>query len=147
MKIYIAASMKLQDEMALLANHIEVSTKHTVVSRWHGRTKVPVLGSTVDSKICAERDIEDIKSADLMVSIGEARSSQGGRFVEFGMAWAWNIPIVHLGERENVFHYLEGIRIVPNRGALLDVLRDYYKDVDHIDEVVTNRIVIERNEE
>lgn len=132
MKIYIAAGFDRQDEMRLLASRIEGWTKHLVVSRWHGRVGGdPPFPANSDRRTCAEADVEDIRSADILLSMGGS-STQGGRHTELGMAWILNLHIIHLGEKENVFHYLPGITHVPNLGALMDVLREnfHYKNED-----------------
>lgn len=125
MKIYIAAGFDRQDEIKLLAGQIEGWTKHVVVSRWHGKVGQPGWPKEMKEKECAEADVEDLRSADILLSIG-GTTTQGGRHCEFGMAWILNLHIVHLGEKENVFHYLDGIVHVPNRGSLMDLLRERF---------------------
>jgi len=132
MKIYIAAGLDRKDEMRLLAGQIEGWTKHTVVSRWHGRAGVADWDKNAKESDLALWDVDDIKSADILLSVG-GLSTKYARFVEFGMAWAWNLRIIHLGEHENLFHTLPGITHVPNRGALMDVLREKFTTEDALD--------------
>lgn len=36
----------------------------------------------------------------------DSHSKRGGRHVEFGMALAWGLRLIVIGQRENVFHCL-----------------------------------------
>lgn len=123
MKIYIAAGFNRIEEVNLLAKQIEVQTPHKVISHWHR----PGFETGKKALDCAMVDVEDIRNCDLLLSLGGA-TTQGGRHVELGMAWILNIPILHLGEHESVFHYLPGIDHVPNRGSLFDALLRKYVD-------------------
>lgn len=49
----------------------------------------------------------------------------GGRHVELGMAIAWKIPILIIGERSNVFHVLPQVRVI-------DDTEDIAKHVDEL---------------
>lgn len=82
-----------------------------VTSRW--LDEVPStdfdLLSDAQRAECARRDAEDIYRATIFVSLiprDGQRGRHGARHVEFGLALAYETPIIVVGQpRENVFHY------------------------------------------
>jgi hypothetical protein len=118
MRIYLAArfdrSAEMRDVAAALAR-----AGHFVTSRWiHGRQAGPDL-------VSATEDIEDLASADCLVSFTEhaTRSApwaaRGGRHVEFGVALAARLRLCIVGPRENIFHHLPKVEVYVTFDELL----------------------------
>lgn len=73
----------------------------------------------------ATQDLEDVISSDKLIFFAEDQNNQpprGGRHCEFGYALALGIDIYIVGNRENIFHYLPNLKVVPNLEALWDVI-------------------------
>jgi nucleoside 2-deoxyribosyltransferase len=63
----------------------------------------------------ARLDLADLARADVFVAWNPddwVDSGTGGRHVEFGYALALKKPIVLVGERSNIFHFLDGVTTV-----------------------------------
>ena len=132
MKIYLAARYSRREE--LLAYKADLEAKgHTVSARWllgehqahPGALKVESAEDTMppESRAFAEDDVADIERADLLVAFSEpprSGNSRGGRHVEFGMAFAWGIPLCVVGPAENVFHTLHDISRFDTWAACLE---------------------------
>ncbi len=61
----------------------------------------------------AQDDWEDVCSAGLVISFTEqprSSASRGGRHVEFGIALGKGTPVMIVGPRENIFHWLPNVR-------------------------------------
>ena len=116
-RVYLAASYGRKDEVREYAYQL-VKLGYTITSRWltdnheipsaleveAARDSIPLSGSEFACK-----DVEDVKSANILVMFSESPTSgvsRGGRHVEFGLAMAWEKKIVVVGPRENVFHTL-----------------------------------------
>lgn len=57
----------------------------------------------------AQDDFEDVMGANLLIAFTEpprSTNSRGGRHVEFGIALGRGIPVIAIGYRENIFHWL-----------------------------------------
>jgi len=64
----------------------------------------------------AEMDILDVRRADVLLllkPVASHRTTTGGHHVETGVALAMGMPVVLLGERENVFHHHDTVTVVP----------------------------------
>lgn len=106
-KIYIAAPYPLRDEAIRVMRMLEVGGLE-VTSRW---LKAP--DDLADEH--ARKDLDDVAAADVLLALnpeGWANQGTGGRHVELGYAIALGKPIVLVGERTNIFHYLSNIKIV-----------------------------------
>lgn len=121
MKIYLASRYSRRAQMQFLAAELR-RMGHTVTSRWLEQSSRPDcdrlpdgrsrIAPPDDREAFAVQDIEDVHAADIVVSVTEtedAKSSRGGRHVEFGAAYAWGKRLVVIGCRENVFHHLPGV--------------------------------------
>lgn len=133
-KIYLASRYSRHEEMRRARSVLE-SNGHIVTSRWidHHRDRNAVIGRipeeasftreklSEDPSFCSSYaldDFEDILSCDILLSFnGGGRN--GGRHVEFGLAYASGKRVVIIGERENVFHCLEGVGCYPSLEELL----------------------------
>lgn len=103
MKIYIAARFESQAEMRVWREKIQ-ALGHEVTSRW-----LDVKEPYPPAETCAVVDLVDVRRADLVVCFSPRSgfySGRGGRHVEFGYALAMGLPVLLVGEPENVFHWL-----------------------------------------
>ena len=99
MKVYLSASYANVGQASELAKRLR-DNGAIVTSRWHG----PSPGETPLEK--ARMDIEDIHAADTLVYLSRMKSTQGGRDVEFGIAYERGLNLVLIGEPSNWFTYL-----------------------------------------
>lgn len=82
----------------------------------------------------ARLDLADVDRADALVLLNHkewVNSGTGGRHVEVGYAIARGKPIVLVGERSNIFHYLNDVIVVPAEvaaGSLAAVLKGLRRD-------------------
>jgi nucleoside 2-deoxyribosyltransferase len=91
-----------------------------VTSRWiEGNHEIERDASGEDAdrerQRFAEEDLEDINRADVLVIFSPRehfRTGRGGRHVEVGYAIGRGIPIVLVGERENVFHWHSLVTVI-----------------------------------
>jgi nucleoside 2-deoxyribosyltransferase len=128
-KVYLAARYSRKSE--LLAHRDELDRMGvTVTSRWldgdyptGGDGRSLVAPDEVRAKVASE-DMADVLAADTFVAFTEpARSGgRGGRHVEFGIALAAGKHCIVIGEAENVFYMLPGVRRFADWGAFLDWL-------------------------
>ena len=61
----------------------------------------------------ARDDWEDVTGAELVINFTEpprSKANRGGRHVEYGIALARGIPVIVVGYRENIFHWLPAVR-------------------------------------
>jgi hypothetical protein len=121
MRIYLAARFDRSAEMRDVAGQL-ARAGHFVTSRWiYGRQNCPDL-------VSATEDIEDLTSADCLVSFTEYPvqaapwAARGGRHVEFGVALAARLRLCIVGPRENIFHHLPKVEVYRTVGELLDGL-------------------------
>ncbi len=110
MKIYLASKYTRYPEMqgyrAILEQH-----GHVVTSRWiNGNHEHTDVNADAERSRFAEEDMDDLAEADVVLWFSEPEKiegrNRGGRHVEFGAALAFGMPIVVIGRKENVFHYL-----------------------------------------
>jgi nucleoside 2-deoxyribosyltransferase len=62
----------------------------------------------------ARLDLADVARADVLVALnlpGYENAGTGGRHIEFGYALALGKPIVLVGARSNIFHYLDDVAV------------------------------------
>ena len=129
MKIYLAARYSRHPEMRSVRDDLE-DLGHTVTSRWiegHHQASMSTMYSAdenSEAKRFAEEDVQDLKSADVVISFTEIPRSHkgaGGRHVEFGMAYALGLGLIIVGHRESVFHCLPEVAFY---STWEDALRD-----------------------
>jgi nucleoside 2-deoxyribosyltransferase len=118
--VYLAARFSRKDEIKEKAKELEAMGIH-VTSRWLEESAVPNsnLNDASDEYLLnvALIDIQDIDSADLLILFTEDPKEafvRGGRHFESGYAYGTKKPVLTLGPRENVFHYLENVINVEN---------------------------------
>jgi len=127
-RIYIASRYSRRDEMRDVAE--QMSERGFIVSSTWLQEDYPLnmnldgLTPEQHAQIAAQ-DLEDITGSDIMVFFGEDQNNQpprGGRHCEFGFALALGVRIYIVGERENIFHYMPDIKVVPNLEELWEVI-------------------------
>jgi nucleoside 2-deoxyribosyltransferase len=133
MKFYLSAKYVRNSEMRGYRSQLE-QLGHTITSRWidchEGRYPIPFNPHTVDDHLedCAKLandDLMDIQAADIVIAFTDVASGgTGGRHIEFGYALAYEIPVVVVGPRENVFHALPEIEWYPDWESLLKAWAD-----------------------
>lgn len=93
-----------------------------VTSRWLDEPAVgPDYADALFPDI-AKYDLDDLDAADAFVLLNDTRvhgTGRGGRHVETGYAYAKLKPIFLVGARENVFHWLPWVQVLPNLWALV----------------------------
>jgi hypothetical protein len=73
----------------------------------------------------AQEDVCDVLAAQIVVSFTEpprSNASRGGRHVEFGIALALNKPVIVVGYRENIFHWMPQVQFFPTWPKALQYL-------------------------
>ncbi len=122
MRIYIAARFDRRDEMAVVARELR-RAGHVVTSTW-----VQPHDEPLPDVVCAINDIDDLATADCLVSFTEEPTEQvswaarGGRHVEFGYALAAGMRLCLVGPRENVFHHLPSVEAYGTTAELVEAL-------------------------
>lgn len=99
MKLYLAGASKRIEELRECRKSV-VQLGHQVTSTWLEEKE----GERDEFR--ALRDLQDIRAADLIVSLTSPGIGKGGRHVEFGVALALEKHQAIVGPREHVFHYL-----------------------------------------
>jgi len=111
MKVYLAARFDRQAEMRERRAEL-VAAGHVVTSSWldlpppatDDPHRTPWL-----LRMCALMDLRALVVSDVLVAFAERESAtwqSGGRHVEFGYALAVGVPVILVGEVENIFHHL-----------------------------------------
>jgi nucleoside 2-deoxyribosyltransferase len=107
-KVYLAAPWVRKQE-AIAAGEQLRAAGHEVTSRWFNHEGNPhdSTGITEDIeqiRIQAREDINDVMSADALVVLNLEMSE--GKAVETGIALAYNLPVISVGGRSNIFQAL-----------------------------------------
>ena len=113
-KIYLACPWARKDLAAEGKLTLEAAG-FVVTSRWitdHADKPADQSGLDFDAtmlKTEAMHDVEDIYNCDIMVLLNTQKRGEetSGKAVETGIAMAWLKPVIVVGERTNVFHYLD----------------------------------------
>lgn len=131
-KVYVASAW-ITGNKALEAKAQLEAAGIEVTSRWLERvdkpddptydyTKDPSYMNTIAQEE-SFKDIEDVKRADAVVVVNLAKSE--GKAVETGMAIAWGIPVIVVGDKTNTFHSLPSpmMTLVSTVQEAIDVLQ------------------------
>jgi len=109
--LYLAGRYGRREELAIYAHRLR-NRGHIVTSRWLDLTYPE---DPIDIKTrceLADRDLEDLRAAEVLISFTEPSDSvygRGGRHVEFGIALALGKTLHVVGHRENVFCCMDRI--------------------------------------
>lgn len=93
---------------------------HEIVSRWHD---IWADADTTDPLMLEQEavlDLQDVDASNVVVVLNIEKSE--GKALEQGFALALGIPVVVVGARSNVFHYLPQVRIQPDLASALECL-------------------------
>lgn len=131
MKVYLASRFSNHPYMREVRDILKVHG-HEVTSRWidlhedikaqkHSFTPAFMNESPYQCHMYAKHDLEDIDSAECVVSFS-GTGGKGGRHVEFGYGLAQEKIMIIVGDRENVFHCLDDVRVVKDVEELVDEL-------------------------
>lgn len=118
-RVYIAAPYQTLDTTKALAETLQAAGIE-VTSRWLFEDSAEMTDEW------ARKDLDDVRRADMLLALnlpGWENSGTGGRHVEFGYALALHKPVLLIGKRTHIFHYL-------NEVAQLDV------EVDSVAELI-----------
>lgn len=128
--VYLAAAFERKPELQkyrvdLLARGLECT------SSWLDEPATEGLGTDLgygEGKLraCAATDLRDVYRSNLFV-VFSGSSGRGGRHVETGAALARGLTVIVVGERENVFHYLDQVIVVRDWPAALESVQLWRK--------------------
>lgn len=108
-KIYLASGYQRKKEIRSYARQLE-EQGYCIISSWHSSpTKASVQLEDFTDKMNqeeAERDLHQIDNASIIMVFTEVPIKRAGHAVEFGYALGSKKPVIVIGPRENVFHYL-----------------------------------------
>lgn len=131
LRIYIAAPFEERDvclELKKVVQQYGVEVTSTWLTDADGNSAnmAAIKDRFHDCRCRAVKDFQDIDAADVYVLYKpkalHRKPTTGGHHVELGYALAKGKPCFIIGDRENVFHYLPGVRVVRDVGALLAAL-------------------------
>lgn len=118
MRIYIAAPWTCRAQAADAAQMFELSG-HTITRRWWTHRDTDE-GEELAAQ--AVEDVDGIWNAQALVVLNVETSE--GKAVETGLALAYMMPVIVVGERTNIFHHLPAIHVVPTLTEAVDLLND-----------------------
>lgn len=128
MKVYLASRYSTKDMIRLYAGTLN-SVGVEVTSRWleEKYSSSTTLDQVPESELSgfAQIDLEDVRRADMLVFFSVdplIPVARGGRHVEFGYALGLGKPILVVGPKENIFHYLPQITFVSTWSEALKFL-------------------------
>lgn len=129
-RVYLAARYSRHPEMQEYARQLSLCG-HDSTARWIlGDHELRSDGQSDADEWAvrwAQEDWDDLMAADVVVSFTEGPGekpgrARGGRHVEFGAALAVGKRCIVVCHRENVFHHLPQVEVVPNWPAALQAL-------------------------
>lgn len=117
-KAYIAAGYSRKEEVAVVAKELE-SIGVVVISKWHKERAKPQtsLSDCTESFLRrnAKKDIRELTEANYFVMLSvnpDIPFKRGGSCVENGFAIAKGLPVLVIGPKQHIFHYLPGVKRV-----------------------------------
>lgn len=125
MKVYLAGQWDRRADFPAIAAKIEAAG-HTITERWwdHEDTPQSKYPSNEDDDFLTARAIDDfigVVKADTLVLMQTGKSE--GKAVETGIAIAGGKPVILVGTRHNLFHYLPNVHIVESVDAAVEMLQ------------------------
>lgn len=128
LSVYLAAPYATKDEIRRHASELE-ALGCEVTAQWldepHAATVAFTSRDPEELRAFARRDIDDIARAEVFLFFSldpEQPTKRGGRHVELGLAVAQGKRIIVIGPRENIFHFLPEIEVVPTFTAAIELL-------------------------
>lgn len=131
-EIYLAAPWVMGKDARVAKKYLEKRVKGLrVISRWIARSpkKIrPNYDYTKDSSFTLKQgreqaniDLEDIKRSRCLVVLNHVKSE--GKVVEQGIALALKKPVIVIGNKTNIFHYLKEVTLVKSLAKAVPILR------------------------
>lgn len=120
MRVYLAGPFSCRAMMPDIAAEFEAAG-FEVSERWWMHDNIPLgEGDNPDLETQAIRDFEAVVNADALIVYNFELSE--GKAVEMGIALAMCTPVVSVGRRSNIFHYLAGVTRVGSTDEAIEVL-------------------------
>lgn len=141
MKFYIAGPYVSRGAIRALAGDLS-SLGLTPTSSWlnepyevhSGTTGAATALPDEEVQRLTQQDLEDVEAADVFIlltpkflRIDLLAGSSGGRHVETGIALAKGIPVIVVGEPENIFHRHAGVRVFSAWWHMCDHVLELWK--------------------
>lgn len=130
MKVYLASQYCTKDQISKYAAELRENGIE-VTSSW---LEEPHSPNTQMSELSPEQhtfyalnDLNDVDRSDMLVFFSvdpSIAAKRGGRHVEFGYAIKAGLPILVVGPKENIFHYLPNINHVAEWKNALTYLKE-----------------------
>ena len=120
MNIYVAAPWAHRSTAKTTAQQLR-DADYKITSRWHDIWALE--DDSTDPLILeqeAEMDLSDVEDADIVLVLNIEKSE--GKAVEQGFALGLGIPVLVVGKRTNVFHYLPEVTIMPDLARAIEYL-------------------------
>jgi len=129
LKVCISGRYQDREELKEFAKHLEACGDYKVISSWLKEDYPPNIAmkdlTPHEMHLMAEKDIDEIQDADLMVFFSEsdtALTSRNERLVELGVALSIGMNIIVVGPPENIFCYCDGVKLYPTKVDALQAL-------------------------
>lgn len=106
-QVYLAGRFERQAELRRLANEL-VAHGHPVTSAWLGAERLS-LGDLERCNRWAQRDLFDVRRADVYLLVSDDVLGRGGKDFEGGYAYAIGKRCVIVGPPAHVFHFLPDV--------------------------------------
>ncbi|HUP84676.1 MAG TPA: GrpB family protein [Acidimicrobiales bacterium] len=127
--VYMAADFARAAEADALADQVREAGL-VVVSRWHrivdgaeaAAARAGTAPAPAEALAAAERNLDDLALADVLVVLTTGSAARGGRHFETGFAYAARKHVVVVGPPEHAFHHLDGV-VSTDEVNLVPVLR------------------------
>lgn len=123
MRIYVAAPWSDRDKAKGLGDQLE-TFGHEITHKWWIDEGKGYNGDEDHYRQCAINDFVAIQTADKVIILNtQPRGEEtSGKAVEMGLAIAFQVPVVVVGEWTNVFHFFPGVRLVDTLEEAIDAL-------------------------
>lgn len=122
MKIYTAARYARREEILDYAKKLSAAG-HVVTARWVNGDEE---GKSLED--IAVMDLDDVKAADMVLVFTDPYKSLqtgGGRHTELGLGYALGKHVWIVGEKEQVFHSLPGVKQFNNTDEVIGALKAF----------------------
>ena len=127
-RIYIAGPWDIREMMPAIARRFEDQGFEITKRWWEHDTDDPN-----ELRECAVADMRGVRTADVFVVINSQKRGEetSGKAVETGLALAYGIPIILVGERSNIFHHLDEVAIVNTVETAAEVAASWFPVMSH----------------
>jgi hypothetical protein len=131
LKVYIAAPWVYR-EAARAASLLFEAAGHTITERWWEHEEMPggkagtyafvndIPSSSPEARSQSEKDLDGVYNADRFVLLNLGPSE--GKMFECAIAWQSGIPVIGVGGRTHIFHFLPRMTWVPTVEGALELM-------------------------